>query len=305
MLDLTVIILTFNEEIHIGRAIASVVALAREIVVVDSGSTDRTAEIAESYGARIVRHPFVNYAKQFNWALDNLPLAGDWIMRLDADEVIEPDLAAELARRLPALPSDVTGVSFDRKHIFLGRWIRRGGRYPLTLLRVWRRGRGRVEDRWMDEHVILDGGRTVRLKGGFADHNLNDLTFFTDKHNKYATREAVDIIYQKLGLATLETVRKSTGQASVKRFLKEEIYNKLPFELSALAYFVGRYIFQLGFMDGRPGFAYHFFQGYWYRTLVGAKVHELMAATSHLAGAEEKRAELARLTGLKLVDSAS
>ncbi len=130
-----------------------------------------------------MQNPFINQARQFRWALDNAPLTGDWIMRLDADEIIEPDLAAEIVDRMPGLGPDVAGISLKRKHIFLGRWIRHGGRYPLILTRIWRRGQGRVEDRWMDEHVVVWGGRTVLFDKPFSDHNLNDLGFFTDKHN--------------------------------------------------------------------------------------------------------------------------
>src|SRR6185369_17361847 len=139
------------------------------------------------------------------WALDHAPITADWVMRLDADEVIEPELAGEIAERLSGLSPSIAGVNLKRKHIFMGRWIRHGGRYPLVLLRIWRRGFGRIEDRWMDEHMIVSGGRTVTLDGGFADHNLNDLTFFTDKHNKYATREAIDVLNRRLHLFCRDT----------------------------------------------------------------------------------------------------
>ena len=115
-------------------------------------------------------------------------------MRLDADEVIEPDLADEIRNRLPTLDRGVAGVNLKRKHIFMGRWVRHGGRFPLVLLRIWRNGQGRVEQRWMDEHIVVWNGSSVTFAGGFADHNLNNLTFFTDKHNAYATREAIDVL---------------------------------------------------------------------------------------------------------------
>ncbi|HZF46895.1 MAG TPA: glycosyltransferase family 2 protein, partial [Sphingomonadaceae bacterium] len=185
--DVTVVILTFNEARHIGRSIASVRAFARDVLVVDSFSTDDTVAIAEAAGARVLQHRFVNYSEQFQWALDQGGIESTWTLRLDADEVIEPDLAEEITRRLPALPDDVVGVNFDRKHVFMGRWVRHGGRYPLRLLRLWRTGQGRIEARWMDEHMVVWGGRTVTFKGGFADRNENDLTFFTAKHNSYAT----------------------------------------------------------------------------------------------------------------------
>lgn len=185
----------------------------------------------------------------------------------------------------------------------MNRWIKHGGRYPLVLLRMWRKDQGRIENRWMDEHMLVWGGKIITMEGGFADHNLNDLTFFTEKHNKYATREAIDIINQKLGLFERDDgvkIDSTSLQASAKRLIKEAVYNRLPFSISTLAYFIWRYIFQLGFLDGRPGLIYHFLQGYWYRFLVGAKVIELETAIAHLNSKQEIIEELSRLTGHKL-----
>lgn len=303
MSSVSVIILTYNEALHLERAIRSVQSFASQIIVVDSFSKDDTTVIAERCGAIVLQNTFVNQSVQFNWALDNAPIRGDWILRLDADEIIEPDLARTISNQLPALPIDVVGVNLKRKHIFMDRWVRHGGRYPLLMLRLWRRGHGRVEDRWMDEHVVVSGGRTVTFEGGFSDHNLNDLTYFTDKHNKYATREAIEVLNQRYCLfakAQDLTTTSASGQAAIKRFIKEKLYNRIPFTLSALLYFLWRYIFQLGFLDGRSGLVYHFLQGYWYRFLVGAKVMELEAAIAHLYSREEIIEEVSRLTGHKL-----
>ncbi len=303
VVSLAVVILTHNEERHIGRALKALVTIAAEIFVIDSGSTDQTVAIAQAHSAVVLKHPFVNYALQFQWALDHAPITATWVMRLDADEIIESDLAEVIAKQLPTLGSDVAGINLKRKHIFLGRWIRHGGRYPLVLLRIWRRGQGRIENRWMDEHMIVWGGRCVTIEGGFADHNLNDLTFFTDKHNKYATREAIDRLNKTFRLfagdgAVLSGA--SSTQARLKRLLKEQIYNRLPSGVGPLGYFLWRYFGQLGFLDGREGLIYHILQGFWYRFLVEAKVRELQRAVSHLHDPQEIKAELARLTGLAL-----
>jgi len=298
-----VIILTYNEERHIARALASAAGFAREIFVVDSYSTDRTVELAKAHGAVVLQNKFINHASQFQWALDNAPTTAPWIMRLDADEVVEPDLAKKIRDELPHLPQDVVGVNLKRKHIFLGRWIRHGGRYPLILLRIWRRGQGRIEGRWMDEHIIVWGGRTVTFEGGFADHNLNDLTFFTDKHNGYATREAIEILNQRRNLFPRDTglaTQAGSFQAAIKRRIKERLYNRLPYQISAPAYFLYRFILQLGFLDGKEGIVYHALQGLWYRFLVGAKVHELELAIADLEEPAAIRAELRRLTGLAI-----
>jgi glycosyltransferase involved in cell wall biosynthesis len=295
-----VIILTRDEATHIARAIGSVERVAAQTYVVDSFSTDSTIEIAEQAGAVTVQHAFVTQAQQFQWALDNLPIESDWVMRLDADEALTPELVDEIARELPGLPPDVTGVNLNRRHIFLDRWIRHGGRYPLTLLRIWRRGAARIEQRWMDEHMVLLHGRAVTFKHDFSDHNLNDLTFFTDKHNRYATREAIDRMNAEFDLFERDKsviAGRSNPQARAKRFLKEKLYDRLPFGVGPLAYFMWRYVFQLGFLDGRAGLAYHFLQGFWYRFLVDAKVEEFAGRLRALPERAEKRRELARLTG--------
>lgn len=300
--DITVIILTYNEARHIGRAINSVETIARRIIVVDSGSTDDTVAIARAAGADILQHAWLNYATQFQWALDHGEISTNWVMRLDADEVIEPDLAQRIKAELPNISPGVAGVNFARKHIFMGRWIRHGGRYPLLLLRLWRSGQGRIENRWMDEHIVVKGGMTVTMAGGFADHNLNDLSFFTAKHNGYATREAIDILDDRynLGLGDAGISAAATSrQASMKRWIKRHIYNRLPLGVGPLAYFMYRMTVQLGFLDGRAGLIYHLLQGFWYRFLVDAKVLELeqAMAAAGCSTTEERRRVLSRATG--------
>jgi glycosyltransferase involved in cell wall biosynthesis len=307
MVSLAVVILTFNEEIHLARALSGVVGLAKEIFVVDSGSTDRTREIAIAHGAIVISHGFVNYAKQFQWALDNAPITADWVMRLDADEIIEPDLAAEIETKLPSLGCEVVGVNLKRKLVFMNRTIRYGGRNILVLLRIWRRGFGRIEDRWMDEHMVVHGGKTITFEGGFADHNLNSLSFFTEKHNKYATREAVDVLNQRLNFMGRDRPLSSDAgsqQAAIKRGIKENVYNEIPFEIGSIGYFLYRFIFQLGFLDGKEGIIYHVLQGFWYRFLVGAKLEELTRSIRGIDKPDLIAQELARLTGLRIESEA-
>lgn len=302
-MSITVVILTYNEERHLERALRSAACFASDVLVVDSYSTDRTIAIAEAFGATVLQRKFDNQARQFNWALDTAGIVTDWIMRLDADEIIEDDLARLIETSLPTLSADVVGINLKRKHIFLDRWIRHGGRYPLIMLRIWRCGHGRVEDRWMDEHVVVSGGRTITFEGGFADINLNDIGYFTDKHNKYATREAIEVLNQRHGLfgvASTLTTNNASAQAAIKRFVKDRIYNKIPFPVSSLGYFLYRYFIQLGFLDGTSGMIYHFLQGFWYRYLVGAKVFEYETALRKCATSEERLNRLEQLTGYSL-----
>lgn len=300
---LAVIILTHNEAPHIARCLTAAQRFADTCFVVDSGSSDNTREIARSMGAIVLEHPFVNYSTQFQWALDTIDTDAGWLMRLDADEVVDADLAQRLRDDLPHLPEDVVGVNLDLRYIFMGRWIRHGGRYPLRLLRVFRRGHGRIEQRWMDEHIIVSGGRTVVFEGGFADHNLKDLTFFTDKHNRYATREALDALNQRhrLFVRDVDLVPEAVSrQAALRRLIKERVYNRLPFPLSSTGYFLFRYVLQLGFLDGIEGLVYHVLQAFWYRFLVGAKLMELERGIAGLEDKSEIVLRLEQLTGHRL-----
>lgn len=306
--DVTVVIVAFNEAIHISRAIASVRSFAREVLIVDSFSSDGTPNISEAAGARVLQRTFLNYSDQFQWALEHGGITTGWTLRLDADEVIEEDLAAEICRRLSTLSNDIAGVNFDRKHYFMGSWVRHGGRFPLRLLRLWRTGQGRIETRWMDEHIIVSGGRTVTFKGGFADRNEKDLTFFTAKHNSYATREAIDVLSRRHHLLPEDrslTSASSSKQARSKRWFKENIYNRLPLWGGPLLYFVWRYICQLGFLDGRTGTIYHVLQGFWYRYLVACKIFEFERELSKCSGRDAKVTTLSRLTGYDLTSSAA
>lgn len=290
-----VIVLTLNEELHIERALRSVAPFARSLHIVDSGSTDRTRDLARAAGAQVLEHGWTNHAEQFQWAVDNVDTDADWILRLDADEVIEADLGRRIAGDLPELGEDVAGVTFDRQHLFMGRRLRHGGRGDLRMLRLFRRGQGRIEQRWMDEHIVVaDGARVVHFAGGFVDHNLKDLACFTAKHNAYATLEAVDVLLARHGLQQQADVR---GRAGLRRWVKARLYGRLPFPLGPLAYFLYRYVLRLGFLDGREGLIYHALQGGWYRFLVGARVQEL---DRQLAGSTCIRTDLRRLTGLRI-----
>lgn len=299
---ITTVILTYNEELHLARCLDYARAFSQEILVVDSFSTDRTVAIAQAAGARVIQNPWTNHARQFNWALDNGGITTPWILRLDADEIIGPDLAERLNRDLPGLPERVVGATFDRRHIFMGRWVRHGGRYPLRLLRLWRNGRGRVEDRWMDEHVRVEDGDIIHMAGQFDDHALKDLTFFTAKHNDYATREAIEVLNSRYGLLHASGAETDTlgKQAAVKRWVKEKIYNRLPFGTGPLIYLLVRLFPQLGILDGPTGIAYHVLQGFWYRFLVDAKVMELERLIADAPDRETRLARLRAATGLKL-----
>ena len=270
--SLTAVILTMNEELHLERAIGSLQSIAKQIVVIDSGSTDRTGEIARRMGAEVLVHPFVTQAQQFNWALTQLPDDTEWVLRLDADEIVTPELTHAIRAQLPALGPEKVGVYLNRRICFLGRPIRHGGLFPVKVLRIFRYGQGRSEDRWMDEHIIVKGD-TAHLPGEILDDNLNSLTWWIAKHNSYASREVVDILLrnESSGGAGLE----AGSHTATKRWIKERIYYRLPTGFRAFAYFLYRYVLRLGFLDGYEGTQFHVLQGFWYRYLVDAKLNEV------------------------------
>jgi glycosyltransferase involved in cell wall biosynthesis len=302
--DVSVIILTYNEQQHIKRCIESLLPLTQKIYVVDSNSTDTTVSICESLGAKVYQRPWKNYADQFQWGLDNADIDTEWVMRMDADEYIEYDLRIELPVALVGADDNISGFYIRRKYFFLGKWIKKGAVYPLNLLRVWRAGKGRIENRWMDEHIVLDSSaRTTQLNGHIVDDNLNNTRWWTDKHNKYADREMIDILDKKYLLFQTDDALKGDdeqSQAKLKRIVKEGVYNRLPIFVRPMLYFLYRYFIRLGFLDGVQGFAFHFFQGYWYRSLVDLRVYEAEKILESAADNEERICRLEVLTGLNL-----
>lgn len=289
MLDITAIILTFNEEIHIRRCLDRICPLVKEVFIIDSYSKDRTLDIVKEFQKSqdaagdtkitVLQNKWVNYATQFNWALDNAHIKTAWTLRLDADEYLCEDLVEELNSKLDKEPEDVTGISFLLRRVWMGRIIRRG-LPPIRQMRLFRTGKARSEVRQMDEHIELLEGHGVDYNGEWADDNLNDISWWTQKHVGYAIREATDLLdieYNLTGASDEDRNRNITSDARAKRMRKHS-YAKKPLFLRAFAYFCYRYFFRLGFLEGQEGFIWHFFQGLWYRMLVDAKVYEVKKA---------------------------
>ena len=290
-LNLTVIILTFNEEKHISRCINSIKDIVLDIVLIDSYSSDKTVEIAESLGARVFQNAWRNYATQFQWGLDNANIDSKWVMRLDADEYLEAE--KEHLEEIATLPDDVKGIYVKRKYYFMGKWIKNGGMYPIYHLRIWQKSSGRIENRWMDEHIVLEKGETIRLDVNIVDDNKNSLSWWINKHNNYATREMIDNLNLKYNFMPIDDAISRSGERQVflKRVVKEKMYSKLPLFVRPFIYFIYRYVFRLGFLDGVKGFMFHILQGFWYRMLVDCKQYE---ALSWLNG-ETRSTEIKRI----------
>jgi glycosyltransferase involved in cell wall biosynthesis len=274
--DITVIILTFNEEKHIERCIKSLLTFTDNIFIVDSGSTDNTVKIAESLGAKVSVNQWINYATQFNFGIENNPFKTKWLMRMDADEYVLPELSTEIIEKLPTIQDGISGMYIKRRVMFFDKWIRHGSYYPIWLLRIWQNGHGICEESWMDEHIKLFEGKTIQLQNDLFDHNLNNLTWWTQKHNLYAIREVIDLLNIKYNFRDFEAVEPKLlgSQEQRKRYLKVK-YANLPLFTRPFIYFIYRYIIRFGFIDGKQGLIWHFLQGFWYRFLVDAKIYEV------------------------------
>lgn len=266
MADITAIILTRNEEGFIQECIESINNVVKRIVVIDSFSEDKTVEIAKSLGAEVHQHEFYNYAKQYMYGVDIAEVKTTWILRIDADERLTEESAKELEYLCNNnMNTNVSGIVLRFYNIFLGRPMMHGGMYPWKKLSVYKAGIGNIEDRNMDEHIILESGTTIEAKKDSKHLAFRGLTFFTNKCNWYSTREAMDYFEQK---------NTSSENASIKTRIKMSVYYKLPLGLRSWIYYMYRYYFRLGFLDGKEGKIFAFLHAYWYRFLVDAKIYE-------------------------------
>lgn len=276
--SIAAIILTKNEQKHLERCIQSLKGICDEIIVIDSFSTDRTCEIAEKLGARVYRNIWRNYATQFNYGVYQCPIQSEWIWRIDADEFLEGTIGLAVKNALSKCTLEVNGVYIRKRIDFMGRPLLHGGWYPSYHLKVFRKGHGDCENRWMDEHIRIFDGTTITVKeGNQVDANLNDLTWWTEKHNGYATREMVDMLMMEYGMDAKveEVIPKFFGtEEQRKRWLKIK-YVKTPLFIRPFINFFFRYVLKAGFLDGKEGFIWHILQGFWYRMLVDAKIYEI------------------------------
>jgi len=277
-----VILLTFNSEDTLRATLSRVRQVSDEMFVVDSGSTDGTVELARSFGATIVQHPFENYGSQRNWAIDNLPITRPWQLHLDADELMNDELVAAI-QTLPVEPEH-SGYFVARYIRFLGRELRHGGMSPTWHLRLFRTGVGRCEDRKYDQHYMLRSGTSGQLPGEMVDDIRMPLTEWTARHNRWADGEVAEQEGKVTGRRVEPDARGNPAQR--KRYLRAR-YNRLPLFIRPFGLFFYRYFFRLGFLDGTEGFIFWVLQTFWFRFLVDAKIWE--------------RRHAARLAGEKIV----
>lgn len=276
--SVSVIIPTLDEERNLPECLRSV-AWADQVFVVDSFSSDRTVDIAREHGAQVVQHHFEGYSRQKNWALDTLPFRHDWVLILDADERVTPELRAEIAAIVAEPTGNPRGYYVNRKLVFLGRWVRHAGWYPSWNLRLFQHRFGRYDDRDVHEHVVMEGAP------GYLRHDLlhwdrRGLESFVARHNSYSSLEAA----ARYKAATRDPERARLrgtllgSPVERKRFLRERVWPNVPGK--PLALFVYMYLVRQGFRDGRVGFAFcvfHAFQEF----MVGLKLAELRRGAEH------------------------
>lgn len=275
MIKISAVILTRNEEIHIDRCLNSIKDIVDEIIIIDSGSTDKTIEISNKYeNCKNYFNKWINYATQFNYGVNKTSF--DWVLRIDADEIPNQELISSISTFKNTTNINCDCYYFDRHMTFLRGEVLYGGVFPSKVVRLFNKHTCSIEKRWMDEHIKTSGTYGF-MAGKLIDDNKNNLTWWIEKHNNYANREALEFLLSKYKVNKVDTVAKFTiyKRDSLRRYLKENIYYKIPSGLRVLLYyFLYRMIINLGFLDSKKGRLFHYYQGYIYRNMVEAKIFE-------------------------------
>lgn len=278
MHKLTVVILTYNEEIHISRAIHNVLYWADKIIVLDSYSQDKTTEIVENLGAEVIYRKFDNYKKQRQYAIEYCKNMTEWMLFLDADEYLLDETKIAINAAIEK-NNDIVGYYMSFRFIFMGKWIKHGGYYPCYLMRLFK-PQTAIIDEEINEHVTINGN-VEKLKYDFVDHRLKNMASWIDKHNQYSDLEAMYLYqakkkkqYHKLSLLV---------QADRRKWLRENIWNHLPLLIKPFFYFIYRYFIRLGFLDGKEGFIYYFLHSIWYYFVVDVKYIEMKMRADNTA----------------------
>ena len=274
------IIITFNEEIHLPRLLDSINSLDAPIFIVDSGSTDATLAIAEKAGATVLQHPFENHPKQWDFALKNFDVKTPWIICLDADQIVTPELRERLAGFKDADLQDINGIYFNRKNFFKGTWIKHGGYSPFYLLKMIRYEVGYSDlNENMDHRFIVPGKIEVWKDGYILEENLkeNQISFWINKHNRYSDLVAHEEV-ERLKKMRSQTIKpRFWGSPDERTASLKQLWWKMPRYARPTIYFLYRMFFQLGILDGRTGIIFHFLQGFWFRLVVDIKIDELLS----------------------------
>ncbi|MFA6245523.1 MAG: glycosyltransferase family 2 protein [Mucilaginibacter sp.] len=273
------IILTYNEEMHLPRLLNSIAGLNAETFILDSGSKDDTVAIGEKAGATITQHPFENHPKQWDFALKNFAVKTPWVICVDADQIVTPELYKQLDNFRNEDYKDVNGIYFNRKNFFKGKWIKHGGYYPFYLLKMIRFGVGFSDtNENMDHRLIVPGNTLIWKQGHLLEENLkeNKISFWIEKHNKYSDLLAHEELERMLSIRQQTVKPRFWGSPDERTAWLKQRWWKMPRYTRPMLYFIYRIIFKLGILDGRTGLIFHFMQAYWFRLVVDIKIDELL-----------------------------
>jgi glycosyltransferase involved in cell wall biosynthesis len=265
-----VVILTFNSASIVRETVSQAKKVSPHIFVVDSHSSDATPAILAELGCTVVQRPFSNYSDQRNWAISQVEKSHDWQLHLDADEVLDDRSIAEINALLSGTP-EFEAYMIRRRDYFMGKMLRFSGVNPWHL-RLFRSGVGRCESRLYDQHFISPA-KPGRLNGFMHDKNAARLSDWIASHNRWSDAEAKEKLGPRTAADNVLKPRLMGDARERTRFIKE-LYYKLPTGLRSVSYFIYRYVFRLGFLDGKTGFYFAFFQALWFRMLVDAKMYE-------------------------------
>lgn len=284
------IILTFNEEQHLPRLLSSISELNTPIFILDSGSTDRTLQIAEEFNATVQYHAFENHPKQWDYAIKTFEVNTPWTIGLDADQIVTPELLTLLKNFDQNTYKDIDGIYFNRKNFFKGKWIKYGGYYPKYLLKMFRTGVGFSDtNENMDHRFVVSGKTAIWKKGHILEENLkeNEISFWIAKHNRYSDLVAQEEIERMNELRHQTTKPKLFGDPYQRMAFFKKMWWNMPRFVRPFLYFSYRMIFQLGILDGKTGIIFHFLQGFWFRIIVDIKIEEQLKKSTSNAAVEK------------------
>lgn len=273
------IILTFNEEIHLPRLLDSIRELGAPVYILDSGSTDNTLEIAEQFKAQVKVNKFENHPKQWDFALKNFDVKTPWIIGLDADQIVTPELFNLLKNFKDEDYKNINAIYFNRKNFFQGTWIKHGGYYPFYMLKMFRTGIGFSDlNENMDHRFVAPGKSSIWKDGYLLEENLkeNDTEFWIAKHRKYSKLIAEEE-YERLYSNRRQTVEPLFfGNPDQRRAWFKRLWWNLPLGVRPYLYFSYRLIFKLGILDGKTGIYFHYLHALWFRKLVDKELKTLI-----------------------------
>ena len=259
----TAIIITKNESIHIGRCIDSIKKHVSKIVVVDSGSEDKTKNIVLEKGGEFYFNKWEGYSNQVNWAIKKVSSSSDWILRIDADEIIN-ESRITVKEYLTKLDTKINGLNIRRNIYFGNELVKSGGIYNQRILRIIRSGFGKCENKAMDEHLISEE-LIIDSPFIFSDISLMDFKEFICKHIDYANLEVISRFEKNMDHNKKFKYAKNTV---LKKFLKKNIFYRLPSRLRPFLFYFYRLFIRGGIFDSKGAFYYHLFQGLMYRSFV-------------------------------------